>query len=116
MIEVTLGGKPRKISFGLQVLGKIQKDLGINIVELGVEIDNANLFMILPVIIYRGNEKELLKEGKLIDYDLDTVDEWIQENGIYTKELIAVWKEFSASVMSYLPKTETKEKPTSKKK
>lgn len=115
MVKFEIGGKERSFVFDLAVLGKIQQDLDIDIIDLGKALENKNLFMIIPSLVYRGNERYLRKEGKTVDFTQDNVDEWLQEKGIYSEDILSLWYAFNESIQSYLPKVEDK-KPAAKKK
>lgn len=116
MIAFVIGGKERSFVFDISVLGKVQKDLDIDMVELGEALSKNNLFMIVPSLIYRGNERFLQKEGKAIDFTFEDVDTWLQEKGIYDPEILSLWYAFNESLQSYLPKLEETKKTVSKKK
>lgn len=105
MVIANIGGKKRKFSFGLEVLGWLQVESGIDLTDPKEGVSESSLFYILikPLILL-GHKRELEKEGKRIDFDYDDVDKWIQQVGVTSEEVMKVWEEFNKSVVSYLPK------------
>lgn len=109
MIEFEIGGKVRKFSFGLEVLGWIQAEAGIDLTNLKEGTSDTSLYFILikPLILL-GNKREVEKEGKRIDYTYDDVEQWLLEKGVYHEDIIGLWNKFNETTASYLPK----QKPT----
>lgn len=116
MVEVKIGGKKRKFSYGLEVLGWVQVESGIDLTNPKDGMNETSLFYILikPLILL-GNKRELIKEGKQVDYTLDDVDDWIKEVGMTSEPILAIWNEFNNSVASYLPQQEEKDDKPKKK-
>ncbi|MEM6814897.1 MAG: hypothetical protein AAF600_10935 [Bacteroidota bacterium] len=108
MIEIELGGKKRKFSFGLDMLGWVQKDSGLDITETSDMPSNALFFILIKPIIYRGNERELKKEGSKPDYTYDEVENWIKDKGMYHEDIMSLWGAFNETIVDLTPKTSKK--------
>ena len=117
MVEVEIGGKKRKFSYGVEVLGWVQVESGIDLTEPKEGMGDSALFYILikPIILL-GNKRELQKEGKQIDYTYDDVDKWLQEEGMTSDAVMAIWGEFNNSMASYLPEQKETNNDKPKKK
>jgi hypothetical protein len=117
MVEVEIGGKKRKFSFGLEVLGWVQIESGIDLANPKHSASEMSLFYVLicPVILL-GNKRELQKEGKDVDYTYEDVDKWIQEKGMTDEGVMKIWNAFNATLVNYLPKQEDEKAEKPKKK
>lgn len=116
MVEVKIGGKKRKFSYGLEVLGWIQVEAGIDLMNPKEGMNDISLFYILikPVILL-GNKWELKKEGKDIDFTYDDVDKWLQDEGMTSEAVLKIWQEYNQSTMNYLPKQDKEDDAPKKK-
>lgn len=116
MVEVELGGKKRKISFGLDVLGWVQIETGIDLANPNHLLSGMSLFYVLITpLIFFGNKRELKKEGKDVDFTINDVDEWIKEKGVTSEDIMLVWNAFNETLVSYLPQQEEKGEKSKKK-
>jgi hypothetical protein len=115
MVEVKIGGRKRKFSFGVDVLGWVQKDSGLDLTDV-TENDGMSLFYIMIVpLIYRAHIREVKKENAEVDFTREDVEEWVKDAGMTSEAVLAIWSEFNNSVASYLPKQEeTDDKPKKK--
>lgn len=87
-IKLQLGGKERSLRFGLGVLGDIQDHLKIDMAEL-LSMIQKNPFKLMPVAMYYAAKYEVEKAGKMVDFTLFDVVEWIEElEGGYTNKAI----------------------------
>lgn len=77
-IEVEIGGKTRTLRFGLGMLGEMFDSLKTDIHGLG-EMMSKNPFKAIPNIIYFGAKYEVERGGKVADFNLYDVNDWIEE-------------------------------------
>ena len=115
MIEIEIGGKKRKFSFGLEVLGWIQYDSGLDLTEAQGKPLNSLFFILMKPLIYRGHERELKKEGKQVDYTYEDVERWIEEKGRYHKDVLLLWASFNEALVDRRPATGEDRTATEKK-
>lgn len=115
MVEVELGGKKRKFSFGLEVLGLVQIESGIDLANIQGVSEGSLYYVLIKPLILLGNKRELQKEGKQIDYTYDDVDKWLQEKGVMHEDVLKIWNAFNETLVSYLPQQEEKGEKSKKK-
>lgn len=114
-IVIKIGGKQREICFGIEVLGRIQHDLSINILDIGQALDTGNLFMLIPTLIHRGHEWALIRDKKEVDFTKDDVYEWLKESKVYTADNVKLFSAFSDTLQSFLPEAEEPQKKSKQK-
>ena len=100
--EVELGGKKRKVRFGLKVIGDCIKHNNNDPAEfLGALATNP--FETVPVVFYYGMKYDMDREGKKPDFDLLDVYEWLEEEGLTSEKVDDVTRAFVKSLYDNVP-------------
>lgn len=109
-IELTINGKKLKFTFGLGFLGEVLENNDISIDDLLVKIDR-NPFKWIPTIMYASTKYSYSLEGKELDFTLQDMFKWTdQEGGLTDKNLTVVKfiEAFRASLFKNVPEDDSK--------
>lgn len=117
VLTIDIGGQERSFSFGLEVIGWLQVDTGLDITDLGGITETSMFLIMLPSLLYRSHLQEVKNSGKLPNFTKADVDKWLTDKGMHHKDILAVWKTFMETVRDYTPKSENDEQaPAGEKK
>ena len=101
-VEIELGGKKRTVRFGLKVIGDCIKhqdnDPGKFMTSLA-----SNPFESVPTVFYYGLKWDLERAGKVADFTLADVYDWLEEEGLQSEKVDQVTRLFIRSLYDNVP-------------
>lgn len=101
-IEVKLGGKKRTLRFGIKVIGDCIKHNNNDPQEFMVSLAN-NPYESIPILFYYGLKYDVEREGGTPDFNLFTVIEWLEEEGLQGGMVDEVTQRFTRSLYENVP-------------
>ena len=101
-VEVEIGGKKRTVRFGLKVIGDCIKHQNNSPGEFMTSLAQ-NPFDSVPIVFYYGLKYDLEREGKLADFSLFDVAEWLEEEGLQSEKVDGVTRAFMRSLYDNVP-------------
>lgn len=115
-MEIELGGKKRKFSFGMRALGNVVAEFD-NDINKYIELLQTNGFLTAAPTLYHLHAHAVKREGKEVDFTVEDVEDWIEqlEGKFHNKEVQKVLAEFIGTLVDYVPKTDTPKGGSKKK-
>jgi hypothetical protein len=86
-IEITLGGEPRALHFGMGFVGELLEGTGKDLSEIG-EALAKNPYKWAPEIIHRAMAYASQRDKKEFGVSLQEVTDWIDDEGGITSQVI----------------------------
>lgn len=113
--ELTIDSKKYDAYVGMYVLAEVceqydLEDVGV----LGNNIINFG-FKWLPVVMYAGVKYSFEREGKTFDLKLYDFIDYLEDNGLDSKEVVNYLNVFGKSINKHVPKVESDDEGAKKK-
>ena len=100
--EIEIGGKTRVVRFGLKTIGDCIKHFDNNPEEF-ISSLVSNPFESVPLLFYYGLKYGEEREGRVPDFDINDVLDWLEEEGLQTEKVDEVTKAFIRSLYDNVP-------------
>lgn len=116
MMEIEIGGKKRKFSFGIRALGNVLKEFD-NDIHGYLDLLQSNGFLTVGPTLYHLHAHAAKREGKEVDFTVDDVEDWVEQldGKFHNKDVQNVLAEFIGTLASYLPEQEENKDDPKKK-
>lgn len=101
-VKVELGGRERTVRFGLRVIGKMVRHYNNDPGELMMAL-GKNQFESVPLLFFYGLEYEEEKNGRIPDFTLFDVTEWIEEKGVNNEYIDKALQAFFRTLYDNVP-------------
>lgn len=101
-VKVEIGGQERTVRFGLKVIGDCIKHQGNDPGAFMTSLAQ-NPFESIPIIFYYGIKWDVERGGKIADFTLGDVYDWLEEEGLQSEKVDGVVQGFIRSLYDNVP-------------
>ena len=116
VIELTLGGKPRKCYFGIGFLGLYMEKTGVELEQLQ-NVITKNPFKYVPDLVYFSIAYGYVRQDLKPEFNRYAVADWIDEvGGIGGETIVKFLNAFTASLTKGVPQENVNPKARNSKK
>ena len=115
-LDLKLGGKSRRFTFGVVFIGEVLEDLDLDFNEL-ISKMTKNTFKYVPVLMYHSLVNSYLKDNKELDFGKQDLGKWIDlEENLGIDKILEFVNAFIASTNNSVSDDEVSEPETGSKK
>lgn len=117
MMEIEIGGKKRKFSFGIRALGNVLKEFD-NDIHGYLALLQSNGFLTVGPTLYHLHAHSVKREGKEVDFTVEDFEDWVDEleGRFNNKDVQNVLNEFVVTLSSHFLPDHEENKDNPKKK
>jgi len=115
-LDLKLGGKSRRFTFGVVFIGEVLEDLDLDFNELITKM-TKNTFKYVPVLMYHSLVNSYLKDNKELDFGKQDVNNWIDsEDNLGVDKILSFVNAFIASTNNSISEDNLSESESESKK